>query len=73
MIPRYSRPGMTRIWDNENKLRIWFEIEAHACDALADLGVIPAKAAKNIWKKGKWDSKRIDEIEKETRHDVWPF
>lgn len=73
MIPRYSRPEMTRIWDNENKLRIWFEIEAHACDALADLGVIPAKAAKNIWKKGKWDSKRIDEIEKETRHDVLAF
>ena len=73
MIPRYSRPEMTKIWEPENKFRIWFEIEAHACDALAELGVIPAKAAKNIWKKGKWDIARIDEIEKETRHDVLAF
>ncbi len=73
MIPRYSRPEMAKIWDPENKLRIWFEIEAHACDAMAKLGVIPAAAAKAIWKKGKWDSQRIDEIEKETRHDVLAF
>ncbi|HEU0118828.1 MAG TPA: adenylosuccinate lyase [Alphaproteobacteria bacterium] len=73
MIPRYSRPEMAKIWDPENKLRIWFEIEAHACDALAKLGVIPASAAKTIWKKGKFDIKRIDQIEKETRHDVLAF
>lgn len=73
MIPRYSRPEMTTIWSAENRFRIWFEIEAHACDALAKLGVIPASAAKNIWKKGKWDIARIDEIEKTTRHDVLAF
>lgn len=73
MIPRYSRPDMAKIWDPENRMRIWFEIEAHACDALAKLGVIPASAAKNIWKKGKWELARIDEIEKETRHDVLAF
>lgn len=73
MIPRYSRPEMAQIWDPENKLRIWFEIEAHACDAMAKLGIIPLKAAKTIWKKGKWELTRIDEIEKETRHDVLAF
>ena len=73
MIPRYSRPEMTAIWTAENRFRIWFEIEAHACDALAKLGVIPASAAKNVWKKGKWDIARIDEIEKVTRHDVLAF
>jgi len=73
MIPRYSRPEMTAIWTAENRFRIWFEIEAHACDALAKLGVIPLSAAKNIWKKGKWDVARIDEIEATTRHDVLAF
>lgn len=73
MIPRYSRAEMAAIWEPENKLRIWFEIEAHACDAMAQLGIIPASAAKNIRKKGKWDLKRVDEIEKETRHDVLAF
>jgi adenylosuccinate lyase len=73
MIPRYSRPEMSAIWTPENRFRIWFEIEAHACDALAKLGVIPASAAKNVWKKGKWDVERIDEIEKTTRHDVLAF
>lgn len=73
MIPRYSRPEMTEIWTPENRFRIWFEIEAHACDALAKLGVIPETAAKNVWKKGKWDVARIDEIEKVTRHDVLAF
>ncbi|MDE2029765.1 MAG: adenylosuccinate lyase [Alphaproteobacteria bacterium] len=73
MIPRYSRPEMTAIWTAENRFLIWFEIEAHACDALAKLGVIPASAAKNVWKKGKWDIARIDEIEKTTRHDVLAF
>ena len=73
MIPRYSRPAMTSIWAEDNKYRIWFEIEAHACDALAELGVIPKKAAATIWKKGKWDVARIDEIEQVTRHDVLAF
>ena len=73
MIPRYSRPEMVAIWTAENRFRIWFEIEAHACDAQAKLGVIPASAAKNVWKKGKWSIDRIDEIEKITRHDVLAF
>ncbi len=73
MIPRYSRPEMTQIWTAENKFRIWFEIEAHACDAQAELGVIPKDAAKAIWDKGAWDIARIDEIEKETKHDVIAF
>ncbi|MGE3622654.1 MAG: adenylosuccinate lyase [Bdellovibrionales bacterium] len=73
MIPRYSRPEMAQIWEAENRFRIWFEIEAHACDALAQIGVIPASAARNIRKKAKWSVKRIDAIEKETRHDVLAF
>ncbi|MDY0870327.1 adenylosuccinate lyase [Dongia rigui] len=73
MIPRYSRPEMTKIWDPENRFRIWFEIEAHACDALAELGVIPKEAAAEIWAKGKWEVDRIDEIERETKHDVIAF
>ena len=73
MIPRYSRPEMAQIWDPENRLRLWFEIEAHACDAMAGLGIIPQSAARNIWKKGKWDLKRVDKIEKKTRHDVLAF
>ena len=55
MIPRYSRPDMVKIWEPENKFRIWFEIEAHACDAQAALGVIPESAAKAIWEKGQFD------------------
>ena len=73
MIPRYSRPEMTTIWDPENKFRIWCEIEAHACDAQADLGVIPKSAAEEVWKKGAWEIERIDEIERETHHDVIAF
>ncbi len=73
MIPRYSRPQMTAIWEPESRFRIWFEIEAHACDAQAILGVIPKKAAREIWKKGKWEIARIDEIERETKHDVIAF
>lgn len=73
MIPRYARPEMTKIWEPENKFRIWFEIEAHACDAQADLGVIPKEAAKTIWEKGQFDIARIDEIERETKHDVIAF
>jgi len=73
MIPRYSRPEMTRIWEPENRFRIWFEIEAHACDAMAELGIIPKEAAKAVWERGKWDIARIDEIEAETKHDVIAF
>ena len=73
MIPRYARQEMTKIWEPENKFRIWFEIEAHACDAQADLGVIPKEAAKTIWEKGQFDIARIDEIERETKHDVIAF
>ncbi|MEC8198008.1 MAG: adenylosuccinate lyase [Pseudomonadota bacterium] len=73
MIPRYSRPEMTRIWEPENKYQIWFEIEAHACDAMAELGVIPKEAAKTVWEKGRFDIDRIDEIERETKHDVIAF
>ena len=73
MIPRYSRPEMTAIWAEENKFRIWFEIEAHASDAQAALGVIPKEAAKAIWERGAFQIERIDEIEKETKHDVIAF
>src|SRR5579862_3804440 len=76
MIPRYSRPQMAAIWSPETRFRIWFEIEAHAADALAELGVIPKEAAKTIWAKGKaaqFDIARIDEIERVTKHDVIAF
>jgi adenylosuccinate lyase len=73
MIPRYSRPEMTSIWSEESKFQIWFEIEAHACDAQAALGVIPAAAAATIWERGAFDIDRINEIERETKHDVIAF
>ena len=76
MIPRYSRPEMVAIWSPKTKFRIWFEIEAYACDALADLGVIPKSAAQTIWEKGgsaTFDVARIDEIEAVTKHDVIAF
>src|SRR5271168_329831 len=76
MIPRYSRPEMTAVWSPETRFRIWFEIEASACEALAEIGVIPKAAAKAIWEKGskaKFDAARIDEIEKVTKHDVIAF
>jgi adenylosuccinate lyase len=76
MIPRYSRPAMTAIWSAETKYKIWFEIEAHAADAMAELGVIPKDAAKAIWAKGKdakFDIARIDAIEAEVKHDVIAF
>jgi len=73
MIPRYSRPEMAQIWAPESKFRIWFEIEAHACDAQAELGVIPAEAAKAVWDKGAFEVARIDEIERTTKHDVIAF
>ena len=76
MIPRYSRPEMVAIWSPQSKFKIWFEIEAHACDALAKLGVIPKEAAKTIWDKAgdiDFDVARIDEIEAVTKHDVIAF
>src|SRR5882724_3681550 len=73
MIPRYSRPAMSAIWEAQNRFRIWFEIEAHACDAQAALGVIPAAAARAVWEKGRFEIARIDEIERETHHDVIAF
>ncbi|MFC4347037.1 adenylosuccinate lyase [Kordiimonas lipolytica] len=73
MIPRYSRKQMTDIWEAENRFRIWFEIEAHACDANAKLGRIPEAAAKAVWERGKFEVERIDEIEREVKHDVIAF
>ncbi|MCP5367187.1 MAG: adenylosuccinate lyase [Hyphomicrobiales bacterium] len=78
MIPRYSRPAMAAIWEPANKFRIWFQIEAHACDALADLGVIPKAAAAAVWARGDIPYTperiaRIDAIEAETKHDVIAF
>ncbi|WP_417462029.1 adenylosuccinate lyase [Kordiimonas sp.] len=73
MIPRYARKQMTDIWEAENRFRIWFEIEAHACDANAKLGRIPEAAAKAVWERGQWEIDRIDEIEREVKHDVIAF
>ncbi|MBO6669011.1 adenylosuccinate lyase [Parvibaculum sp.] len=76
MIPRYSRPEMVAIWEPDTKFRIWFEIEAHACEALAEFGVIPKESAKNIRERGdkaKFDVAKIDEIEREVKHDVIAF
>ena len=76
MIPRYSRPEAADIWSPQTRYRIWFEIEAHAADAMAELGVIPRLAAETIWEKGRdaiWNPDRIDEIEREVKHDVIAF
>jgi adenylosuccinate lyase len=76
MIPRYSRPEMAVIWEARTRFRIWFEIEAHACDALAEIGAIPKDAAKMMWEKAghvTFDAARIDAIEKITHHDVVAF
>src|ERR1700742_2842055 len=76
MIPRYTRPEMASIWEPQTRFKIWFEIEAHAADAQAELGVIPKEAARTIWAKAKnatFDLDRIDEIERETKHDVLAF
>jgi adenylosuccinate lyase len=76
MIPRYSRPAMAAIWSPAARFRIWFEIEAHACDALAEIGVIPAESARAIWRlagDATFDVERIDAIERETKHDVIAF
>src|SRR5438477_11790887 len=73
MIPRYTRPEMAKIWSPETRFRIWFEIEAHAASAMAELGLIPKSAAKAIWDKGsqaKFDIARIDAIERAVKHDV---
>src|SRR5262245_21662134 len=76
MIPSYSRPEMAAIWEPPTRFRIWFEIEAHAADALAELGVIPKEAAKAVWDKARnatFDVARIDEIERAIKHDVLAF
>ena len=76
MISRYSRPEAVALWSAQTKYSIWFEIEAHAADKMAELGVIPKAAAAAIWAGGKdalWDSDRIDEIERTTKHDVIAF
>jgi len=75
-MPRYSRPEMTAIWSAETRFRIWFEIEAYAADAMAELGLIPKEAAKKVWEKGQnatFDVARIDAIEREVKHDVIAF
>src|SRR5438105_9522734 len=76
MISRYTRPEMAAIWEAQTRFKIWFEIEAHAADALAELGVIPKEAAMTIWTRARdaiFDVVRIDEIERETKHDVIAF
>ena len=77
MIPRYSRPDMVAIWTPESRFRIWFEIEAHALDAMAELGVVPKEAARSVWeadaRAGPFNVERIDAIEAETKHDVIAF
>jgi adenylosuccinate lyase len=76
MIPRYTRPEMAAIWDPQTRYRIWFEIETHAADAMAELGIIPKAAAKAIWDKGKhakFDIARIEAIERDVKHDVIAF
>ncbi len=76
MIPRYSRPEMAAIWSPETRFRIWFEIEAHAATAMAELGIVPQDAADKIWEKGSaatFDVDRIDAIEREVKHDVIAF
>ncbi len=76
MIPRYTRPEAAEIWSPQTRFTIMFEIEAHAADAMAELGVIPKAAAERIWERGRgvvWNVERIDEIERETKHDVLAF
>jgi adenylosuccinate lyase len=75
MIPRYSRPEMAAIWDPQTRFRIWFEIEAHACDAQAALGVVPKEAAEAVWRArdATFDVERVDQIEAVTKHDVIAF
>ena len=73
MIPRYARPEMVNIWEPETRFSIWLDIETHAMDAMADLGIVPAEAAKAVREKGAFEVNRIDEIEREVKHDVIAF
>ena len=73
MIPRYARPEMVNIWEPETRFSIWLDIETHAMDAMADLGIVPSEAAKAVREKGAFDVNRIDEIEREVKHDVIAF
>jgi len=73
MIPRYARPQMSAIWAPETRFLIWFEIEAHALDAMAELGIVPKEAAAAVWERGAFEVERIDAIEAEVRHDVIAF
>ncbi len=75
MVPRYSRPEMVEIWSQQNKFKIWFEIEAYACEAMAELDIIPKEASKSIWKAKDviFDVEKINEIEKKTKHDIIAF
>jgi len=76
MIPRYSRPEMAAIWSPETRFRIWFEIEAHALEAMAEIGIVPKEAAEKVWQRGRgatFDVARIDAIEREVKHDVIAF
>jgi adenylosuccinate lyase len=73
MIPRYARPEMTALWEAESRFSIWLEIETHAMDAMVKLGIVPAEAAKAVREKGNFDVDRIDEIEREVKHDVIAF
>ena len=73
MIPRYARPEMVNIWEPETRFSIWLDIETHAMDAMADLGIVPAEAAKAVREKGAFDVNRVDEIEREVKHDVIAF
>ncbi|MGH6854000.1 MAG: lyase family protein, partial [Aestuariivirga sp.] len=76
MIPRYTREEMALIWEPQTRFRIWFEIEAHAADAMAELGLVPKEAARKIWEKGRaatFDVAHIDAIEREVKHDVIAF
>jgi adenylosuccinate lyase len=73
MIPRYSRPEMARIWEPEAKFRIWLKIETYAAEAMAELGLIPKHAAEAVRRRGGFDVSRIDQIEREVKHDVIAF
>ena len=73
MIPRYSRPEMARIWEPEAKFSIWLKIETYAAQAMAELGLVPKHAADAVRKRGGFDAARIDQIEREVKHDVIAF
>ena len=73
MIPRYSRKEMEKIWEPKNKFQIWLDIECHACDKMAEMGLIPKESSTNIRNKAKFEISRIEELELETKHDVVAF